>query len=89
MYHPRKATPEELSQLAQAQHTYFAYPLDEATSMVETYASIAVFDDYATVAPYYAGKIMLVVWHARPSFYEAYIWDDEGNIHFQASELPT
>ena len=31
-------------------------------------ASIAVFDDYITDSPGYAGKVMVVVWSGSPTF---------------------
>lgn len=54
--------------------------LEEATKE----AAIAVFDDYCTDSPIYAGKVMVVVWPAGPSFTEVYIWDrfyDNGKVN--------
>lgn len=44
-------------------------------------ASIAVFDDYITYGPDYAGKLMLVAWMLSPSYYQAFTWDKQGQIH--------
>ncbi len=40
-------------------------------------AAIAVFDDYITDSPGYAGKVMVVVWSGDPAFTDTYIWDRE------------
>ena len=42
-------------------------------------ASIAVFDNYITDGPGYAGKVMVVVWSGSPTFTETYTWN-KGNI---------
>ena len=39
-------------------------------------AAIAVFDDYCTGGPGYAGKVLVVVWDGGPSQTEVYIWHD-------------
>lgn len=44
-------------------------------------AAIAVFDNYITDSPGYAGKILVVVWPAAPSFYEVFTFRDEELIH--------
>ena len=38
-------------------------------------AAIAVFDDYITDSPGYAGKVMVVVWSGDPAYTDTYIWD--------------
>jgi len=83
---PRRPTREELEQLTQAQHTFFGYPSEEVIDLAEGYASVAVFDDYITVSPGYTGKIMLVVWRAMPSLYEAYIWNEKGELQLVKQE---
>ena len=39
-------------------------------------AYIAVFENYVTDSPGFAGKLMSVVWGGSPSTYDVYIWDD-------------
>jgi hypothetical protein len=36
----------------------------------------ALFDDYVTSSPGYAGKVLVVVWPAGASITETYIWRD-------------
>jgi len=45
-------------------------------------ASIAVFDNYITSSPGYAGKLMIVVYDGAPEMTETYTWvkDNENNI---------
>jgi hypothetical protein len=50
------------------------------------HAAIAVFDEYITVGPGYAGKVMTVVWDGSPSFSEVYLWQ-AGVVQRCASEL--
>jgi hypothetical protein len=38
-------------------------------------AYIAVFDNYITGSPGYAGKVMVVVWDGSPAQYETYTWE--------------
>ena len=38
-------------------------------------AAIAVFDDYITDCPVYAGKVMMVVWPAAPSIHDVFSWE--------------
>ena len=52
---------------------------DTATELVET-ACVAVFDDYASDGPGYAGKLMTVVWGGGPSFFDVFIWEGEWMI---------
>ena len=37
-------------------------------------ACVAVFDDYATDCPGYAGKILLVAWCGMPSQVDSFVW---------------
>lgn len=46
---------------------------DEA-DVIDNSAYIAVFDDYITDGPGYAGKVMVVVWSGAPEFTETYYW---------------
>jgi hypothetical protein len=85
---PRRPTRHELEQLAEVQHTSFGYPREEVNELVRGYSSVAVFDDYITTSPFYAGKLMLVVWAAFPSMYEAYIWDEHGRLRYVPHDLP-
>jgi hypothetical protein len=43
-------------------------------------AAIAVFDDYVTGGPGYAGKLMVVVYDGGPYQTETYIWERESWI---------
>lgn len=40
-------------------------------------AAIAVFDDYITDGPGYAGKVMIVVWSGSPGLTQTFIWHRE------------
>lgn len=46
---------------------------DDLISQVKA-AWIAVFDDFVSMSPGYVGQVMVVVWGASPSMYEAYVW---------------
>jgi len=43
-------------------------------------AAIAVFDDYVSGSPGYAGKVMVVVYDAGPQMTETYSWFSDGKI---------
>jgi hypothetical protein len=73
---PRKPTTEELQQLIAFDRERFAYGNDEEAAEVVDAAFIAVFDDYVTGGPGWAGKLMMVVYDGSPSQYEVFIWDD-------------
>lgn len=45
-----------------------------ATDLTES-ASVAVYDNYVTDCPGYAGKLMSVVWSGSPSFFDVFIWE--------------
>jgi hypothetical protein len=47
----------------------------EESDAIDSSAYIAVFDDYITDGPGYAGKVMVVIWSGSPSFTETYIWE--------------
>ena len=75
---PRKPTEVEKKELMEFQIQDIPPADDEErqnlVNLVET-ASIAVFDDYITDSPGYAGKVMVVVWSHDPAFTDTYIWD--------------
>ena len=50
----------------------------EGRMLVEE-AAIAVFEDYVSDSPGYAGKVMMVVWPGGPEIYEAFVWRN-GNL---------
>jgi|SRR5947207_8156918 len=74
---PTEAEKEELLEEVITQK-YSNPPSDEGrqddADAIEN-ASIAVFDNYITDSPGYAGKLMVVVWSGDPSFTETYTWD--------------
>jgi hypothetical protein len=80
LMNPRKPTKEEKQELLEfvVAHKYVTKPTNEErqddADMIEN-ASIAMFDDYITDSPGYAGKVMVVVWSGDPSFTETYTWD--------------
>jgi hypothetical protein len=73
----RKPNQEEATQLAFHIHHRcgFTESLEEAELWVEA-TCVAVFDDYITDGPGYAGKLMMVVWTGGPDLYEVFIWRD-------------
>jgi hypothetical protein len=89
---PRKPSRVELQQLAQFIGQRFGFADDpvenekEAAWLVEM-AYIAVFDDYVTGCPGYAGTVMTVVWDGSPTQYEVYIWSNSGEIAKVRTEL--
>jgi len=48
-------------------------------------AWIAVFDDYITDCPGYAGRVMSVLWGAAPDTCSVFTWDDRGNLVHESS----
>lgn len=76
---PRVPTEEERAELI-AYKAKISYrnptkdDLEQEKDFVEN-ASIAVFDNYITDGPGYAGKVMIVIWSGDPSFTETYTWD--------------
>jgi hypothetical protein len=83
---PRKPTEEEYQQLFSLLWEQQGMPSDpeEKQDLMASIkgAAIAVFDDYITDGPGYAGKVMVmvVVWTGSPTFYEAYTWNRDGQI---------
>ena len=72
-YQCRKPTSDELNELKM----YLierGNPEEAAEDLVKNYW-FAVFDDYISDGPGYAGKILFAVW-GLPEFYEVYIWED-------------
>src|SRR5689334_22612832 len=73
---PRVPTVQEKEQLAERiKHLCSNY--DEARQMVESNAYIAVFGDYMTDSPGYAGKVMFVLWSDKPSHYELWTFGND------------
>jgi len=66
MSNPRRPTKQELAELE--------VHLGNDIEHIDTYY-FAVFDDYVSDCPAYAGKLMVAVW-GMPEFYEVYIWVD-------------
>ena len=50
-------------------------------------AAIAVFDNYISDGPGYAGKVMLVVWPGGPDLREAFIWETTRNGDTKSYQL--
>ena len=71
--HPRSPNTEELRQLIDCLRAQGHDP-DTAAELVRC-ASLAVFDDYVSGSPGYAGKVMCVVWDGGPSFFDVFIWE--------------
>lgn len=77
---PRKPTEGEKKELLE--HLIFEKYLNEPSpetrqeefDTINNNAYIAVFDDYITDGPGYAGKVMVVVWSGAPEFTETYYW---------------
>jgi hypothetical protein len=77
---PRAPTAEEKNELLEfvIAHRYLGEPsaqerAEEAVSIESN--AIAVFDDYITDGPGYAGKVMVVVWGGSPAFTQTFIWE--------------
>lgn len=78
---PRKPTEAEKKELLEfvIANKYLKAPTaeerqDEADT-IEDNAYIAVFDDYVTCSPGYAGKVMVIVWDGSPSFTQTFTWE--------------
>ena len=69
---PRRANSTEKAQLAHVLRREALSPI-EAKELVDG-ATIAVFDDYISDSPGYAGKVMVVIWPTGPQLYEVLIW---------------
>jgi hypothetical protein len=81
---PRLPTQKEKEQLMECvTQNFYQRPssadFQQQTDFVEQ-ASIAVFDDYVTDCPGYAGKIMMVVWSGAPETNDVFIWDPTGEL---------
>lgn len=89
---PRQPTPEEREQLSKWLATRGLFSndllenLNEARWLVE-HAYIAVFDDYVTGGPGFAGKVMSVIWDGGPSQHEVYTWDKDNALRCVVSGL--
>ncbi|MCA9330789.1 hypothetical protein KC957_01970 [Candidatus Saccharibacteria bacterium] len=69
MREPRIPTHDEIQEIAR----YYQI----STEDVQDWAYIAVFDNYITDSPGYAGKVIMIVWASSPSMYEVFTWDGE------------
>ena len=78
---PRIPTEEERAELVDVvvENTYINPSPEEIEMTRESVDNlwIAVFDDYITDGPGYAGKLMVVVWGGSPEFVESYVWHRE------------
>lgn len=83
MQKPRKPNEEEMQALLREELEGEGYakaaPGDKAeirkfAEWEVSEAYVGVFDDYVTLGPDYAGKVMFVVWSISPTAYEVYIW---------------
>lgn len=54
------------------------YGLEEATWLNRFW--IAVFDDYITDCPGYAGKVLYLVWGGYPQACDVFTWDKDGIV---------
>ena len=81
---PRKPTPEEKAELAalnaQQNSTENSSEQSEIWTSIVDYAYIAVFDDYVTGCPGWAGKLMVVIFDGSPCEYQVYLWGLEGKL---------
>jgi hypothetical protein len=75
-YELRKPTEEELNQLIQHKINEFNLGHEEAKKHVESFY-YAVFPDYITGGPCYAGKILIEIGDAAPEFLRIYTWDGD------------
>ena len=71
----RPATRTELRQLAGWIHQSFPDVPERTLELLQD-AAIAVFDNYITDCPGYAGKVMSVVWSGSPTFFDVFTWSD-------------
>lgn len=83
MLKPRKATKEELKELKAVELKCMTsnpdiYDKVTIADFVST-AAIAVFDDYISDGPGYAGKVMVVVWSGGPYINSVYTWNMKTN----------
>ena len=71
-YTPRAPTEHELNELTEWE---LELGLDKETSeeLVQS-AYVAVFDQYQSDGPVYAGKVMMVVWSGMPSIFNVFVW---------------
>ena len=54
--------------------------------MIEN-AAIAVFENYMSDGPGYAGKVMVVVWSGGPEFTDTYTWSTGQNSKLKKVDL--
>mgnify|MGYP000858266118 CR=1 FL=1 len=85
---PRPPTEEELQLLNRALIESGTIPPEDDLTTVREHGYIAVFDDYITDGPCYAGSIMLVVWSSAPDYYQAYTWRGKDKLELVSQLLP-
>lgn len=73
----RQATEEEQEALRDWYMDVEGWGAEEATHNTNA-CYLSVIEDYITGCPGYAGKILIAVGEAAPSFYTAFRWDDDG-----------
>lgn len=77
---PRKPTEDEKKELLELviadkyRQEPAAEEREDEAEAIKNGAWVAVFDDYITDGPGYAGKVMVVVWGGSPSFTQTFIW---------------
>jgi hypothetical protein len=71
--HPRSPDTDELRQLTDWLRAQ-GHESETAAELVRC-ASVAVFDNYISGCPGYAGKVISVVWDGGPSFFDVFIWE--------------
>jgi hypothetical protein len=79
---PRAPTEHELKGLT-AWDMQQGLDKETAEELVQS-AYVAVFDQYQSDGPVYAGKIMMVVWSGMPSVFNVFAWHDgkmEEEVH--------
>lgn len=76
-YELRKPTEEELNELIQHKIEEYNLGHAEAKKHVESFY-YAVFPDYITGCPCYAGKILVEIGEAAPDFLRLYTWGENG-----------
>ncbi len=83
-YTPRAPTGHELNELTEWELT-MGLDKETAEGLVQS-AYVAVFDEYQSDGPVYAGKIMTVVWSGMPSVFNVFVWH-EGKMVEEVHDL--
>ena len=76
---PRRPSAAEKAQLADTVRSETI--VHTAAEQMVDGATIAVFEDYVSDSPGYAGKVMMVIWPAGPQLYEVFIWRNGRPVH--------